>query len=167
MHTAQQQQQQQRRTPRSSTSALRYPSTQSMWRRFVLIVTVVGVGNILLSSSSSSLENGGGIALPLLPLLQLPMIEAQPTTTATTTAWSGCINPKLTTKQNWIRAQQPTRVFLSIANTTNWSAGAAYTRASFEPLADVYSRFHIPNCTFSYLLIYLLIYLFTHTCAFS
>jgi hypothetical protein len=139
MHTAQQQQ----RTPRSSTSALRYPSTQSMWRRFVLIV--VAVGTILLSSSSSSsLENVG---IPLLLLLQLPMIEAQQPTTTTTTAWSGCINPKLTTKQNWIRSQQPTRVCISIANTTNWSAGAAYTRASFEPLADVYSRFHIPNCT--------------------
>jgi hypothetical protein len=65
--------------------------------------------------------------------------------------WNGCIDPSKNKQQNLIRIQQPTRVCLSIANDTNWNSGnAAYIRASFEPKADVYSRFHIPNCTSTY-----------------
>lgn len=59
--------------------------------------------------------------------------------------WQGCVDPEK--PKNKIRVAQKTRVCFSISNTTNWSAGVAYTRASFEPQADVYSRFHIPNCT--------------------
>jgi hypothetical protein len=63
--------------------------------------------------------------------------------------WVGCINPAMNRNQNLIRIQQPTRICLSIANDTNWNTGStSYLRASFEPKADVYSRFHIPNCTY-------------------
>lgn len=60
--------------------------------------------------------------------------------------WTGCVNPNLNKNQNLIRIGQPTRVCLSVANDTDWNSGfASYVRASFEPKADVYSRFHIPN----------------------
>ena len=63
--------------------------------------------------------------------------------------WTGCINQSLNKNQNLVRIQQPSRVCLSIANDTNWNSGStSYIRASFEPKADEYSRFHIPNCTF-------------------
>lgn len=61
--------------------------------------------------------------------------------------WSGCIDPDKSKSQNLVRIQQPSRVCFSIANDTDWNGGfASYLRASFEPKADVYSRFHIPNC---------------------
>jgi hypothetical protein len=61
--------------------------------------------------------------------------------------WSGCIDPDKSKSQNLVRIQQPSRVCFSIANDTDWNSGfASYLRASFEPKADVYSRFHIPNC---------------------
>jgi hypothetical protein len=59
--------------------------------------------------------------------------------------WQGCVDPDK--PKNKLRVGKRTRVCFTIANTTDWSAGVSYMRASFEPQADVYSRFHIPNCT--------------------
>jgi hypothetical protein len=45
-----------------------------------------------------------------------------------------------------VRIGDPTRVCLQVGNGISWADGVQYTRASFEPEADLYSRLHIPNC---------------------
>jgi hypothetical protein len=94
------------------------------------LVVVRMIGSLMMMVTSQSPSNGG---------------------------WTGCVNRDLSKNQNLVRIQQPTRVCLSIANHTDWNSGTtSYVRASFEPQGDVYSRFHIPNCTL--LLLWLLWY---------
>lgn len=57
--------------------------------------------------------------------------------------WEGCFNRELPNK---VRIGDLTRVCLQVANGVNWAAGVNYVRASFEPVADDYSYYHVPNC---------------------
>jgi hypothetical protein len=58
-------------------------------------------------------------------------------------SWSGCVGGN-----SVVQIGKTTRVCLQIGNTTDWTAGVGFVRASFEPEADQYSRFHIPECTY-------------------
>ena len=69
-------------------------------------------------------------------LLIAAVVEAQ--------SWGGCDG----SDSSVVAIGDPTRVCLQIANGTAWNQGVGYIRPSFEPKADQYSRFHIPNCTF-------------------
>lgn len=63
-----------------------------------------------------------------------------------TSQWSGCVRSGFGSEDK-IRIGEPTRVCLQIGNSVSWVDGVDYVRASFEPQADEYSRFHIPNST--------------------
>lgn len=74
--------------------------------------------------------------LSWLLFLALPSTAQQGT-------WRGCFDPQLPKK---VKIGQPTRVCMQVGNGVNWAAGVNYVRASFEPKADEYSYYHIPNC---------------------
>ena len=50
-----------------------------------------------------------------------------------------------------IKIGQPMFLCLHVANNKDWSSGAKFLRVSFQPKADEYSRFHVPNCECSLL----------------
>jgi hypothetical protein len=64
--------------------------------------------------------------------------------------WLGCVDPSESSNNNnnKIEIGKSTFVCLLIANAVDWAGGVEYTRVSFRPMADQYSRLHIPNCTF-------------------
>ena len=69
-------------------------------------------------------------------------------TTETTTDWLGCVDPSRPNAK--IEIGKKTIVCLLIGNSKDWSDGVSYTRVSFQPEADQYSRLHIPNCKTSH-----------------
>ena len=75
----------------------------------------------------------------VLPRAAVVVTAQAPATTAS--SWGGCGSDGV------VAIGDPTRVCLQIANGTAWNLGVRYIRPSFEPKADEYSRFHIPNCT--------------------
>eukprot|EP00542_Grammatophora_oceanica_P019166 CAMPEP_0194027284 /NCGR_PEP_ID=MMETSP0009_2-20130614/1457_1 /TAXON_ID=210454 /ORGANISM="Grammatophora oceanica, Strain CCMP 410" /LENGTH=272 /DNA_ID=CAMNT_0038666297 /DNA_START=45 /DNA_END=863 /DNA_ORIENTATION=+ len=71
-----------------------------------------------------------------------------PTTTAmpTFTPWSGCTDPKnLEGEDKLITIGKKHTICFSIGPGGNWAAGVSYLRYTFQPIADEYSRFHIPG----------------------
>jgi len=62
-----------------------------------------------------------------------------------TSQWGGCVNPSGSGSSE-VTIGQTTFVCLQIGNSEQWNAGVNYIRLSFSPIADEYSRFHIPNC---------------------
>ena len=78
----------------------------------------------------------------LLPTLVISFLAAV-AHAQTSGTWSGCIG-----EEALVSIGNPTRVCLQVGNSVDWGTDEIrYTRASFEPPADEYSRFHIPNCT--------------------
>jgi hypothetical protein len=66
-------------------------------------------------------------------LLLLPFVSAQ---------YNGCFGAN-----KKIAIGETTMVCLQVGNNVDWTGGVQYVRAAFEPIADQYSKFHIPNCT--------------------
>ena len=60
--------------------------------------------------------------------------------------WKGCVdrlNP-----QALVTIGEKTTICLVLTNAADWTETVtSYTRLSFQPVADEYSRFHVPNCT--------------------
>lgn len=75
--------------------------------------------------------------LLLLVLWLLPAATAQQD-------WTGCVDVDEPGKL--VTIGEKTTLCLQIGNTNHWAAGAQYIRLSFQPVADEYSRIHVPNC---------------------
>lgn len=56
--------------------------------------------------------------------------------------WGGC---GADTK---VKIGSPMLLCLHVAKGTDWSDGVDFIRLAFNPKADEYSRFHVPNCKF-------------------
>lgn len=65
---------------------------------------------------------------------------------AQTVEWGGCEDPVDGAKK--VTIGEKTTVCLTIADGTNWTESRQYIRVNFQPIADEYSRFAIPQCTF-------------------
>ena len=61
--------------------------------------------------------------------------------------WLGCVNPPGGSGTDLVRVGEPTTICLNLGPNTHWSQGVDYIRYTFQPEADEYSKFHIPNCT--------------------
>ncbi|CAB9508578.1 expressed unknown protein [Seminavis robusta] len=69
-----------------------------------------------------------------------------PTTLAPNADWTGCVDPD--SPDEPIRIGKKTTICIILGSNTNWNAGVPpvrYLRLSFQPLADEYSRFHVPS----------------------
>lgn len=64
--------------------------------------------------------------------------------------WGGCVDPRYPGSDK-IEIGKRTVVCFHIGNSINWAGGVEYIRVSFAPVADQYSRLHIPNCKYSLL----------------
>ena len=78
--------------------------------------------------------------------------ESNETDAATTAApvptdqWSGCVNPG--NPNQLVTIGKKTTVCLTLANGMDWSTELTYIRLAFNPVADEYSRFHVPSCKY-------------------
>mmetsp|Transcript_50760 Transcript_50760/g.122404 ORF Transcript_50760/g.122404 Transcript_50760/m.122404 type:complete len:318 (-) Transcript_50760:1562-2515(-) len=63
--------------------------------------------------------------------------------TAEGTGWTGCVDPFVGPLPVNIGSQ--TTVCLVLSNAVDWASPLTYMRLHFQPTADTYSRFHIPN----------------------
>jgi hypothetical protein len=101
-------------------------------------------------------------ATSLLPSLRLRFVVAQNATASPVVGtsapasspapsseggWGGCVNLKGNNPS--LSIGERTIVCLQIGNSVNWAGGVSYIRLSFTPETDQYSRFYVPNCTFS------------------
>ncbi|KAG7340152.1 hypothetical protein IV203_006556 [Nitzschia inconspicua] len=70
---------------------------------------------------------------------------AETTTTGPTIAgWQGCIDPNGGFPQ-LVTIGEPTTVCLVLSSSPDWGTSMNYLRLNFRPIADDYSRFHVPN----------------------
>jgi hypothetical protein len=107
-------------------------------------------------SSSSSIARTTATALLLLVVsafLALPVASqdapappdpsAGPPTASPENTWSGCVDPM--NGYQPVTIGQKTTVCLVLANDGDWSTATDYMRLNFQPIADEYSRFHVPD----------------------
>ena len=73
-----------------------------------------------------------------------PSVNAEDGTTTTVT-WGGCEDPVKGARK--VTIGDKTTVCLTISDGTDWSEARQYIRLNFQPVADEYSRFVVPNCT--------------------
>ena len=86
-----------------------------------------------------------------MPFLLVAVVKAQatettvqPTTLApTATGWTGCVDP--INGPQLVTIGQKTTVCLVLANSVDWSTEMQYMRLNFQPTADEYSRFLVPQ----------------------
>lgn len=83
------------------------------------------------------------MALAFSPLL----VEGQD---SDPTGWEGCVDPE--NRDALVTIGEKTTICLVIADGVDWSFERQYMRLHFQPIADEYSRFHVPNCKFVCLL---------------
>ena len=68
------------------------------------------------------------------------------TAAATPAPWSGCVDPNNPNNPDIIQIGKPTTICLTLGPGGNWAAGVRYGRYTWRPIADQYSKFHIPKC---------------------
>ena len=116
-------------------------------RRSVLVGVVISVANnivlsqCLLPCKSKALlgsSNSMMLSSLLRSLLLLGLV------TFSKQQYTGCVDPSDPTAL--VTIGEKTTVCLQIGNSLDWSSGVQYTRVSFQPEADKYTRFHLPNC---------------------
>lgn len=74
------------------------------------------------------------------------------TAAPTEEGWGGCIDPTLSPDDNLVRLGKKTTICLVLSSSAEWNIpppSATTLRLSFQPKADEYSRFHVPECEFS------------------
>ena len=59
------------------------------------------------------------------------------------TSWSGCVSPEGGFQP--VTIGKPTTICLVLSNNGDWSSETNYMRLNFSPIADQYSRFHVPE----------------------
>jgi hypothetical protein len=88
----------------------------------------------------------------ILPLwLGLRLVLAQdaetgsPTGAPTSPEWGGCVDPD--DREALVTVGKKTTICLVLGDGIDWAEPRTYMRLHFQPIADDYSRFHVPNCT--------------------
>ena len=71
-----------------------------------------------------------------------------PTTQTTTDGWGGCVDPE--TGSSTVTIGEKTTICLVVADGVDWQAERTYMRLHFQPIADQYSRFVVPQCKFPF-----------------
>ena len=59
-------------------------------------------------------------------------------------AWGGCVDPS--NRGALVTIGKKTTVCLVIGDGVDWQTQRTYMRLHFQPIADQYSRFLVPNC---------------------
>jgi hypothetical protein len=101
----------------------------------------------LLTASISAQDASVPPASP--PTLQPISVGTNPSGAGTTTAaptiegWQGCVDPNLGFQP--VTIGQPTTVCLVLSSSPDWATSMSYLRLNFQPIADEYSRFHVPK----------------------
>jgi hypothetical protein len=72
--------------------------------------------------------------------------RAPSTPEPTVVGWGGCVDPDGSNKK--VTIGEKTTVCLQLGNGNNWAAGTEYIRLAFQPKADEYTRFFVPQCTY-------------------
>jgi hypothetical protein len=80
------------------------------------------------------------------PVTPAPTTSLAPSGAPTDLAWQGCEDPVLGKKL--VTIGEKTTICLFIGDGTDWSAPRTYMRVNFQPIADEYSRFQVPNCKY-------------------
>jgi hypothetical protein len=57
--------------------------------------------------------------------------------------WGGCVDP--TAGFRPVTIGESTTVCLVLSNHPDWATSMSYMRLNFQPIADEYSRFHVPQ----------------------
>jgi len=79
----------------------------------------------------------------LLSLGTVPVASQQDNNNNTSPVWTGCVDP--VKGYELVTIGQPTTICLVLANNGDWSIEMDYVRINFQPIADYYSRFHVPK----------------------
>lgn len=72
-----------------------------------------------------------------------PDSTTSPTELPSSVGWTGCVDPA--TGYRPVTIGQPITICFVLANHPNWATEMTYMRLNFQPIADQYSRFHVPN----------------------
>lgn len=73
----------------------------------------------------------------------VPVASQQDNNNNTSPVWTGCVDP--VKGYELVTIGQPTTICLVLANNGDWSTEMDYVRINFQPIADYYSRFHVPK----------------------
>ena len=107
-------------------------------RELVVILVALTASFLCLSGVSAQDASSPPVGAPTL----------QPITVAassgpTISGWQGCVDPNGGFRP--ITIGEPTTVCLVLSNSPDWATPMSYMRLNFQPIADDYSRFHVPN----------------------
>lgn len=69
--------------------------------------------------------------------------EVPITPAPTSLSWQGCEDP--VNGPSLVTIGEKTTICLVISDGPDWSGPRSYMRLNFQPIADTYSRFHVPN----------------------
>jgi hypothetical protein len=74
-----------------------------------------------------------------------PVVEEETADTEAPTPvpWGGCQFDD----EGLVTIGKKTTICLTISDGANWTDARTYMRLNFQPIADDYSRFAVPNCT--------------------
>jgi hypothetical protein len=104
-----------------------------------LIITLVGL--LLLLPVVSQETTTPPVAAPTVASMSPDTIP--PSLATTGEQWSGCVDPN--TGFQLVTIGQPTTVCLVLSSSPDWATNLTYMRLNFQPIADQYSRFHVPQ----------------------
>ena len=99
--------------------------------RWFMVVPLVLLSSVLIVSGQDTNETG----------------TADDATIAPAEQWGGCVDPN--NEGQLVTIGKRTTICLTLANGMDWSTELTYLRLAFNPLADEYSRFHIPSCKYT------------------
>ncbi len=71
-------------------------------------------------------------------------VTEPPTQPPAGSGWQGCEDP--VNGKKLVTIGEPTTICLNIADGDDWTTARTYIRVNFQPIADQYSRFHVPSC---------------------
>ena len=77
------------------------------------------------------------------PVSAPPPVSPNDSSGPTESSWTGCVSPENGFQP--VTIGDPTTICLVLSNNGDWSTKLDYMRLNFQPTADVYSRFHIPE----------------------
>jgi hypothetical protein len=107
----------------------------SSLRTFFLLCLVTTRG------STAQEQDASSSPLPATSPTNAP--GAATTAPATSNVWGGCVDP--TNGFRPVTIGEPTTVCLVLSSTPDWATEMSYLRLNFQPIADEYSRFHVPD----------------------
>lgn len=98
------------------------------------------------SAQDTTVPSAAPVAVTEAPVTEAPAAESSPVATEPPagSGWQGCEDP--VNGKKLVTIGETTTICLNIANSANWTNPVTYMRVNFQPIADQYSRFHVPAC---------------------